>query len=156
MFLERAQRCAWKHRSEAARPTTRSHCGHCGTSLGSRQSRQPSLAVGSIRHPAPPADLPVALAGDKYGAAEVAQHGDILARTLWGEKARQLNAYDVMREADERRGSPSAAGLDRVLGDRKVVALLDELPRYLRAARRQRVGVGGGNLAGWRADATPV
>lgn len=88
---------------------------------------------------------PVALVGDHYGASEVAAHDGILARTLWGEMAWQLGRYDVMRDVDEQRLAPSEGRLQQLLAGRRVLVLLDELARYLRGAKGQRVG--GGTLA---------
>ena len=111
-------------------------------------ARQPAVAAAAAGEWIDPAVLPpqpifpVGLAGDKYGAAEVAEHNGVLTRTLWGEMAWQLGNYEVMREADEQRVAPAAGGLDRMVGARRVLILLDELPRYLRAAKGQRVAAG--------------
>ncbi|WP_324670269.1 ATP-binding protein [Geochorda subterranea] len=83
---------------------------------------------------------PVALVGDRYGGSEAALHDGVVTRTLWGEMAWQLDRYEVMREVDETRQVPSESRLKEVLAGRKVVVLLDELARYLRTAKGQKVG----------------
>lgn len=111
-------------------------------------ARQPSAAASAAGAWLPRGLLPtervdpVALIGDKYGASEVAAHGGVLTRTLWGEMAWQLGGYEVMREADEQRLAPAETRLDQLLAGRRVLVLLDELPGYLRAAKGQRVGAG--------------
>lgn len=111
-------------------------------------ARQPAAAVAASAGWLDPGALPpqpifpVALAGDKYGAAEVAEHKGVRTLTLWGEMAWQLGQYEVMREDDESRTAPNADRLDRLFAGRRVLVLIDELPRYLRAAKGQLVGRG--------------
>jgi hypothetical protein len=110
-----------------------------------RHAREAAAAAGSWLDPALLPAEPihvVALVGDQYGGGEVDRHDGVLTRTLWGELAWQLGAYDVLREADTQRQAPSRAALEEVLGGRPVLVLLDELPHYLRMAKGQRVGRG--------------
>lgn len=108
----------------------------------------PSEAAAATKEWLDPEILPreplrvVALTGDKYGAGEAERHGNVLTRTLWGEMAWQLDRYDVMQEADEQRHAPSQSRLAALLEGLKVLVLLDELPRYMRAAKGQPVGSG--------------
>lgn len=87
----------------------------------------------------------VPLSCDKYGADEVARHGQVVTRTLWGEAAWQLGNYESMRTSDEERLAPSEGALDSLMKDKQVLILLDEFAAYLRGAKGKRVG--GGTLA---------
>lgn len=56
-------------------------------------------------------------------------------RTLWGEIARQLGAYEALAENDQLGTAPSAKILEPVLTGAPTLILIDEIARYLRVAR---------------------
>lgn len=68
---------------------------------------------------------------------------DVLIYTLWGEIAYQLGgvkAYQLIKNSDEARVAPGAHSWDRIIGDQPTLIMLDELARYLRAAKGVQVG----------------
>ncbi|WP_008318655.1 ATP-binding protein [Leptolyngbya sp. PCC 6406] len=67
----------------------------------------------------------------------------ITTYTLWGEIAYQLGGiegYQLLRGSDENRISPGTSVLERLVGDEPTVIILDEIARYLRAAKAKVVG----------------
>jgi len=57
--------------------------------------------------------------------------------TLWGEIAYQIGGiegYQLLRGSDEQRISPGTSVLERLLGGRPTLIVLDEIARHLRAA----------------------
>lgn len=67
----------------------------------------------------------------------------VRVRTLWGELAVRIGgraAYEHVRAADEGRINPGGDALRRVLGDRPVLVLLDEVLTYVEAAMGVTVG----------------
>ncbi|MER3412006.1 MAG: hypothetical protein C4305_06735, partial [Thermoleophilia bacterium] len=89
----------------------------------------------------PDAPIPVAaVVGSALDPAEGVEHGDVTTRTLWGELAHQLGAYEAIRQADEDRTAPGTHTLEKVLGGGPVIVLADELARYLEVAEGHLVG----------------
>jgi hypothetical protein len=69
--------------------------------------------------------------------------GDVLIHTLWGEIAYQLGgpeAYELINNSDQARVAPGAQSWERVIGDQAALIMLDELARYIRAAKGVPVG----------------
>jgi hypothetical protein len=67
----------------------------------------------------------------------------ITTYTLWGEIAYQLGGiegYQLLRGSDENRISPGTSVLERLVGDEPTVIIVDEIARYLRAAKAKLVG----------------
>jgi hypothetical protein len=67
----------------------------------------------------------------------------ITTYTLWGEIAYQLGGiegYQLLRGADENRISPGTSVLERLVKDEPTVIVVDEIARYLRAAKAKLVG----------------
>lgn len=88
-------------------------------------------------------DAPIrvaAVVGTALDPAAGVRHADCTTRTIWGEIAHQLGAYEVIRSNDEERLAPSTQTLDRVFGDEPTIVLIDELARYLTVAAGQSVG----------------
>ena len=61
---------------------------------------------------------------------EVLEEGGAKVRTLWGYLAYKLNAYDKVKDYDEMLVSPEKETLSKVLSDKKVLILIDELGIY--------------------------
>lgn len=67
----------------------------------------------------------------------------ITTYTLWGEIAYQIGGiegYQLLRGSDENRISPGTSVLERLVGNEPTVIILDEIARYLRAAKAKLVG----------------
>ena len=78
-------------------------------------------------------------------------HADtgISTYTLWGEIAYQIGGiegYQLLRGSDEQKISPGTSVLQRLIGDRPTLIVLDEIAQYLRKAKA--VKVGNSDLAG--------
>ena len=84
--------------------------------------------------------------GSDLDPAEGIAHGAVRTRTLWGELAWQLGsggngaeggaaAYEHVRRSDEALLAPGTQTLERVIGDRPTLIMLDEIARYLRTAK---------------------
>ncbi len=67
----------------------------------------------------------------------------ITTYTLWGEIAYQIGgveAYSLLKGSDEKRVSPGTVVLERIIREQPTVIILDEIARYLRAAKATLVG----------------
>ncbi len=67
----------------------------------------------------------------------------ITTYTLWGEIAYQIGGvegYSLLRGSDEKRVSPGTVVLERIIQGQPTVIILDEIARYLRAAKATLVG----------------
>lgn len=84
--------------------------------------------------------------GSDLDPAEGITHGPVRTRTLWGELAWQLgfsgngaeggaDAYEHVRKSDEALLAPGTQTLERVIGDRPTLIMLDEIARHLRTAK---------------------
>lgn len=63
--------------------------------------------------------------------------------TLWGEIAYQIGGvegYQLLQGSDRSGISPGTSVLERLIGDRSTVIVLDEIARYLTAAKAKKVG----------------
>ncbi|MGH8000730.1 MAG: ATP-binding protein [Brasilonema sp.] len=63
--------------------------------------------------------------------------------TLWGEIAYQIGsveAYSLLKGSDEKQVSPGTVVLERIIQRQPTVIILDEIARYLRAAKATIVG----------------
>jgi len=70
-------------------------------------------------------------------------HGDITAHTMWGEIAFRIGGpagFRMFEESDRSRVAPGGGALDDLIGDSPALIIIDELPRYLRAAKGVQVG----------------
>ena len=78
----------------------------------------------------------------------VGEYADPLkGKTLWGEIAHQLESYELIKEYDEKRVSPSKDIIVEILSKNKpVLILMDELLQYV--VRAMGVKVGEGTLKG--------
>jgi hypothetical protein len=80
----------------------------------------------------------VGIVGSDMDPANGVDHGDVKTRTLWGELAYQLGrreGYDLLRKSDEDLVAPGTGVLEKLVGDRPALIMLDELARYLRSAK---------------------
>ena len=101
------------------------------------------LGVDEYLDPALLPDGPVRVAvavGTSPDLVEGADRGGFTTRTLWGEIAAQLGAYDHVAVADRQRTAPGTSSLEAVFAGGPVIVLLDELARYLEVAAAVRVG----------------
>ena len=84
--------------------------------------------------------------GSDLDPAEGIAHSTVRTRTLWGELAWQLgssakgaeggaDAYEHVRKSDEGLLAPGTQTLERVIGDRPTLIMLDEIARHLRTAK---------------------
>ena len=84
--------------------------------------------------------------GSDLDPAEGIDHGAVRTRTLWGELAWQLGsggngpdggrrAYEHVRRSDEALVAPGTQALERVIGERPTLIMLDEIARHLRTAK---------------------
>ena len=89
------------------------------------------------------------IVGSDLDPAEGIDHGAVRTRTLWGELAWQLGsggdgpeggrrAYEHVRRADEALIAPGTQALERAIGDRPTLIMLDEIARHLRTAKAVR------------------
>lgn len=72
-------------------------------------------------------------------------HADtgVTTYTLWGEIAYQIGGvagYSLLKGSDEQRVSPGTVVLERIMQGEPTVVILDEIARYLRAAKATIVG----------------
>ena len=78
------------------------------------------------------------LVGSDMDASNGIRHGTVTTRTLWGEIAYQLGgeaAYRLVERSDAELVAPGTQWLEAVVGGRPALIMLDELARYLVAAR---------------------
>lgn len=81
--------------------------------------------------------------GSERDLTDPLPHEDVLIYTLWGEIAYQLGgveAYELIKKSDQARVAPGAHSWDRIIGDQPALIMVDELARYLRAAKGVEVG----------------
>ncbi|WP_223209979.1 ATP-binding protein [Picosynechococcus sp. NKBG042902] len=67
----------------------------------------------------------------------------ITTKTIWGEIAYQVRGvegYQLLKGSDESGISPGTAVLERLIKDKPTLIILDEIARYLSAAKAKRVG----------------
>lgn len=78
----------------------------------------------------------------------VGTHADPLkGKTPWGEIGEQLGRYELVAEHDQERVSPGREVLRRLLGERPVLILMDEIAEYVaRCVKPEEVKTSGGNL----------
>ncbi len=82
----------------------------------------------------------VGIVGSDLETSEGFQHLDTgtTTWTLQGEIAHQLGgtrAYEIVRKSDEERGAAAVQTFEKLIGDRPTLIMLDEMGRYLRAAK---------------------
>ena len=77
----------------------------------------------------------VVLCGTAYNASSTREEGKIKPKTLWGELALQAGGEDaflIIKKADEDGSAPGTQLLEKVLGGKPVLILIDEIAHYLR------------------------
>jgi len=80
----------------------------------------------------------VGIVGSDMDPANGIDHGDVTTRTLWGELAYQLGklkGYKLVQKSDEELVAPGTQVLEKLVGDAPTLIMLDEVARYLRAAK---------------------
>ncbi|MDW8058456.1 MAG: DUF499 domain-containing protein [Thermomicrobium sp.] len=101
--------------------------------------------------PAPGSVRIAAVVGSDLDPTSGVLHTDVTTYTLWGELAYQLGGvagYRLVEESDRRtKAAPGTGLLDQLIGDRPTLVLLDEVARYLRAARAVPTATGESDLA---------
>ncbi len=93
-------------------------------------------------------DRPIQIAavdGRDLSPEEGIYHGEtgITTKTIWGEIAYQIRGiegYELLKGSDTNGISPGTAVLERLIQDQPTLIILDEIARYLRAAKAKRVG----------------
>jgi hypothetical protein len=71
------------------------------------------------------------------------QDTGITTYTLWGEIAYQIGAikgYQLLQESDQQGISPGTSVMERLIEDKPTVIILDEIARYLSAAKAKIIG----------------
>ena len=82
--------------------------------------------------PAPKSVTIVGVAGDEISVRKT-KGAQIVPHTLWGEIAYQVGGeelYNSVRDQAEDQAAPGKAFLEQVLGDKKVLIMLDEMAQY--------------------------
>jgi hypothetical protein len=67
----------------------------------------------------------------------------VTTKTLWGEIAYQIGGiegYRLLQGSDRTGIAPGTSVLEQLIGDRSTVIILDEIARYLRAAKAKQIG----------------
>jgi len=85
--------------------------------------------LGDVPIPSPTPTI-VAISGDEYGGKGV-QRGEHWIRTLWGDFLYQLGEHRLAVTSDNLKGIPDRESLTKLLSNKPVLILLDELPKYL-------------------------
>lgn len=99
------------------------------------------------------ADLPQAGIAAFVGTAADPLKG----KTPWGVIAEQLGKYELLREHDEQRRAPGKELLHRLLGERPVLILMDEIAEYTaKCIEPKELEKSGANIAAARAYQTQV
>lgn len=78
--------------------------------------------------------------GEKFDALRGKEVEGQRIRTIWGWLAWQLDAYELVREHDQKRIAPGGELVAKMLKGRPGLFLLDEVSRYLERAMGERVG----------------
>jgi len=92
----------------------------------------------------------VGVVGSDLSPSDGLIHDDVITYTLWGEIAYALGGkegYQKIEKSDLDRVAPGTSSLDELVGDEPTLILLDEIARYLRAAKAMPVGGGKSDLA---------
>lgn len=77
--------------------------------------------------------------GEKFDAVSGKEVDGQRIRTMWGWIGWQLNAYDFIKEQDQKRIAPGGDIIKKILGNQPTLILLDEVSRYLERAMGERV-----------------
>jgi hypothetical protein len=75
---------------------------------------------------------------------------NLTTHTLWGELAWQLGGragYALAQQSDQNRSAPGTALLERLIGERPTLIMIDEIARHLRAAIAEPTATGKSTLA---------
>jgi hypothetical protein len=78
--------------------------------------------------------------GEKFDAVSGAKIDGLNIKTLWGFLAYQLDSYDLIKEQDQKRVAPGGELIKKILSDRPMLIILDEVSRYLERAMAEKVG----------------
>lgn len=80
----------------------------------------------------------VGIVGSDMDPSNGVRHPDVTTRTIWGEIAWQLGGakgFAEVAESDVSGAAPGTGFLERLVGDAPCLLMLDEMARYLRAAK---------------------
>lgn len=89
--------------------------------------------------PTKPIENVCGIVGGKLDPSNGIDHGDCKTHTLWGELAYQIGGkagYEVVEASDRERRAPGIQTLQKLVGDRPALIMIDELARHLRVCRR--------------------
>ena len=92
----------------------------------------------------------VGIVGSDLQPRDGLDHGDAVTYTLWGELAYQLGGtagYALAAGSDRDRSAPGTGLLERLIGNRPTLIMLDEVARHLRAAKAVPTATGRSDLA---------
>jgi len=92
----------------------------------------------------------VGLVGYDLNPSDGLHHGNVTTYTLWGELAYQLGGeagYEWVSQSDKNRSAPGTDFLDAIIGHTPTLIMLDEVARYLRAAKSVPTVTGKSDLA---------
>lgn len=84
-----------------------------------------------------------AVVGTDLNPGSGIDHGDAITYTLWGEIAYQLagaSGYYLAKINDRQCIAPGTQLLEKLIGDRPTLIMIDEIARHLRAAKAKAVG----------------
>jgi len=100
--------------------------------------------------PASGAITPVAWVGSDAQPRDGLKHGAVITHTLWGELAYALggaSGYAEVASSDQEYSAPGTAFLERIIGDKPTLIMLDEIARHMRAAKAVPTVTGKSDLA---------
>jgi hypothetical protein len=118
------------------------HLAYRGTELAQIASK--SNLVDPENLPEPGSVDVVGIAGDEISVV-LSQGEQVVPYTLWAELAKQVGGEDLLAQVEAEAFTPAAPGeafFDRVLGNRKVLIMVDELAQYAARAEAARPGMG--------------
>jgi len=78
--------------------------------------------------------------GEKFDAVHGMDINGKKIKTLWGWLALQLGNFDLIKEHDEKRISPGGQLIQKILGDKLNLILLDEVLKYVERGLGERIG----------------
>ncbi|MEW6698140.1 MAG: ATP-binding protein [Bacillota bacterium] len=93
--------------------------------------------------PSNPTDVAAVVGSDMDPQSGIEHEDGIVTYTLWGEIAYQLagpTGYKIMEENDRSGIAPGTQRLEKLIGNRPTLIMIDEIARYYRAAKGKMVG----------------
>jgi hypothetical protein len=78
--------------------------------------------------------------GEKFDAIQGIEINGKKIKTLWGWLAFQLGSFDLIKEHDEKRVSPGGQLIQKILGNKPNLILLDEVLKYVERGLGEKIG----------------